>query len=168
MAPAVTPDERDAWRLQAACRGMAPSLFYPERGDDTRNAREVCEGCPVVAECRDAGIYELFGVWGATNERERRQLRRKRYGAGRPARCARCNEQFIARRNARYCGPCGEAVRAEQLDQARPAHVRTCSECGAEFTAAGSGSQTCGRECSRQRRSRVQAAVEARKRESAA
>jgi WhiB family redox-sensing transcriptional regulator len=43
-------------------------------------AVQVCQGCPVVEECRRMAMDrpEVFGVWGATTESERLQLRRDR------------------------------------------------------------------------------------------
>jgi hypothetical protein len=42
-----------SWRANAACSGMNPDLFFPERGDVLRVARAkaICFGCPVTAEC---------------------------------------------------------------------------------------------------------------------
>lgn len=73
--------EADAeWRRDANCLGVDPELFYPERGASTREAKEVCRGCAVRAECLDYAIAagEKFGIWGGTSERERRRIRRAR------------------------------------------------------------------------------------------
>ena len=74
---ALQPDE---WMRDARCRCVDPSLFFPERGESTREARETCRGCVVRAECLDAALVnrEKFGMWGGTSERERRVLRRQR------------------------------------------------------------------------------------------
>jgi WhiB family redox-sensing transcriptional regulator len=64
-----------SWRDLAACSGMDPALFYPERGEEVATAKAVCAVCPVQAECLAAGLYEKFGIWGGTSERERRKLR---------------------------------------------------------------------------------------------
>lgn len=64
-----------AWHALAACAGMGPAAFFPEgRGSSPAAGLEVCSGCPVVAECREAGAGEL-GVWGGTTEKERRLIR---------------------------------------------------------------------------------------------
>lgn len=55
---------------------MDPDLFYPERGEEVATAKAVCATCPVRAECLAAGLYEKYGIWGGTSERERRKLRR--------------------------------------------------------------------------------------------
>lgn len=82
------------WQVQAACRGMASSLFFHpwgERGSSReerdRRAKEVCGACPVIDACRRHAleVQEQYGVWGGLSEEERlvllnrgrRSLRRK-------------------------------------------------------------------------------------------
>lgn len=76
------------WRDLAACKGVDPELFFPERGDDTRPAKAICRGCDVRFECLEFALAgaEKFGVWGGLSERERRRIRRARTQAGSPAR----------------------------------------------------------------------------------
>lgn len=62
----------------AACRGVDPDLFHPERGESARPAKAVCRTCPHLDECRAfalAAPRSLQGVWGGTTQRDR--LRRK-------------------------------------------------------------------------------------------
>ena len=69
---------REAWMDDAACSGSDPELFYPDkRGDDTE-AKLVCFECPVRDKCLQVALerYEV-GVWGATNDEQRKLLRRK-------------------------------------------------------------------------------------------
>lgn len=68
------------WALDAACRGMDPELWFAERGDSTREAKEVCRTCPVRLECREYAMTngEKWGVWGGLSERERRRMRSTR------------------------------------------------------------------------------------------
>ncbi len=72
------PAER--WRARAACRGLGPSLFYPEdlEGDDVRRAKELCSRCAVVADCLATAVAagERYGIWGGATPRERRRLKR--------------------------------------------------------------------------------------------
>jgi hypothetical protein len=67
-----------AWTTDALCAQVDPELFYPETGAPNRDAKRVCGGCNVRAECLAYAIAhrERFGVWGGTTERERRRLRR--------------------------------------------------------------------------------------------
>lgn len=90
------------WRERAACRGVNPELFFPKRGADKRSvdhrasiARAVCALCPVRMPCLAVALgaeiddlplprpSQLAGIWGGTNEIERRVLRRQ-IAAGRP------------------------------------------------------------------------------------
>lgn len=53
-------------------------MFFPEKGESARAAKQVCRRCRVRAECLDYAIEhnELFGVWGGTSERDRRLIKR--------------------------------------------------------------------------------------------
>jgi WhiB family redox-sensing transcriptional regulator len=68
------------WIDKGLCRGADPDLFYPERGESTREAKSVCAICPVKRECLEYGVsnVEKFGIWGGASERERRAIRRRR------------------------------------------------------------------------------------------
>lgn len=73
------------WQEQAACAvlvrelGMeaVDAMFFPERGSDTRPAKQVCGSCAVQAEClnyaRDLNIN--FGVYGGASVRERHRAK---------------------------------------------------------------------------------------------
>jgi WhiB family transcriptional regulator, redox-sensing transcriptional regulator len=68
---------RPRWHRRAACRGADPAVFYPGRGEPLGPARELCAGCPVRADCLEAGQRERYGVWAGMSERERRRARRE-------------------------------------------------------------------------------------------
>ena len=66
--------------MRGSCRGMNSDLFFhPDRERGTaRAAREaraknVCRGCPVLAQCRDhaLAVREPYGVWGGMTAGER-------------------------------------------------------------------------------------------------
>ena len=78
---------KEPWWDLANCLGVEPSLFYPERGASTREAKEVCRGCTVRDNCLEYAIDngEKFGIWGGLSERERRRVRRQRTVAIRAA-----------------------------------------------------------------------------------
>jgi len=61
----------EPWMADASCRGMQPELFFPSFPDGPDHALEVCQSCPVQAECREYGRDERFGVWGGTTPKER-------------------------------------------------------------------------------------------------
>jgi WhiB family transcriptional regulator, redox-sensing transcriptional regulator len=107
-----------SWRPQGACHDLDPATFFPSRGDSLRPAMNVCQACPVKAECLEWALHhENFGVWGGQSERARRTMRRKRgislklpqlatYGGG-------CGTAAGARahyyRGEPLCEPCREA-----------------------------------------------------------
>ncbi len=69
--------QRPAWQQHAACRGMGTDLFFPTPGQEAkiRKAKAVCASCPVRADCADAGLTEVFGIWGGRGEPTRRARR---------------------------------------------------------------------------------------------
>lgn len=72
--------DRPNWQKDAACRGMGPDLFYPEKHDSKAPilAKKICASCPVKEPCQQHGLaYESFGIWGGASERRRRQVRRQ-------------------------------------------------------------------------------------------
>jgi WhiB family redox-sensing transcriptional regulator len=75
----VAMTEED-WRLDALCAETDPEAFFPEKGGSTREAKRVCTGCAVRAECLESALTndERFGIWGGLSERERRRLRLER------------------------------------------------------------------------------------------
>jgi WhiB family redox-sensing transcriptional regulator len=74
------PADGDSWRLDALCAETDPEAFFPEKGGSTREAKRVCGGCTVRAECLEAALTndERFGIWGGLSERERRRIRVQR------------------------------------------------------------------------------------------
>jgi WhiB family redox-sensing transcriptional regulator len=85
------------WRHQAKCRGLSDDaierLFFPTQTVGNRAGKRFCLGsddghpCPVIAQCRAFAIANRIedGIWGATTEKDRRDLRRAegpRYGCG--------------------------------------------------------------------------------------
>lgn len=66
------------WQDFGACRGVDPSLFFPEKGESASEAKEVCKGCIVREYCLEYAMVngEKHGIWGGLSERERRRLRR--------------------------------------------------------------------------------------------
>lgn len=73
----VTPDTVDDWRSEGLCTQSDPDLFFPERGGSSREAKRICNDCPVRSMCLDWALNngERFGVWGGTSERDRRHVR---------------------------------------------------------------------------------------------
>ena len=73
------PVEEPDWQERALCAQTDPEAFFPEKGGSTREAKRICSGCEVRAECLEYALAhdERFGIWGGLSERERRRLKRK-------------------------------------------------------------------------------------------
>jgi WhiB family redox-sensing transcriptional regulator len=71
--------DEQGWQERALCAETDPEAFFPEKGGSTREAKKICTGCEVRAECLEyaLGNDERFGIWGGLSERERRRLRRR-------------------------------------------------------------------------------------------
>jgi WhiB family redox-sensing transcriptional regulator len=82
--------EEETWRDYAACRGLDPSLFFPDKGQTGwgNAAKRVCNGdpkqgtlpCPVKAQCLEYAVTndEHGGIWGGESEKTFRVIRRSR------------------------------------------------------------------------------------------
>src|SRR5262245_10919429 len=73
------------WRQKARCQDYDSELFFPishglERQIQESAAKDICDRCPVVADCLTWALDqgEAFGVWGGKSEEERRFLGQKR------------------------------------------------------------------------------------------
>ncbi|MCU1616084.1 MAG: Transcription factor WhiB [Frankiales bacterium] len=71
--------DAQSWQERALCAETDPEAFFPEKGGSTREAKKICTGCEVRAECLEYALSndERFGIWGGLSERERRRLRRR-------------------------------------------------------------------------------------------
>ena len=77
-----------SWMTRAACRGMDPDMFFPERGSNNKDGKTanelintfkpICETCPVQNECGDYGMPEVYGFWGGVSPMKRRAERVRR------------------------------------------------------------------------------------------
>jgi WhiB family redox-sensing transcriptional regulator len=74
-----------SWQFRAACRSGDLELFFAPDGERPQNrvfrerqAKAVCERCPVVSPCAHYAIAtgEPHGIWGGLTEAERDALRR--------------------------------------------------------------------------------------------
>jgi WhiB family redox-sensing transcriptional regulator len=65
------------------CATTDPELFFPERSNQylkqTAIAKSLCRTCPVMFECAEYAIgTDVSGIWGATDEKERRLIQKQR------------------------------------------------------------------------------------------
>ena len=72
-----------SWRDHASCRFVDPAIFFPTGEPalavaEIEAAKEVCRTCPVQASCLRFAFEnkQEHGIWGGTDEVERRRLRR--------------------------------------------------------------------------------------------
>lgn len=74
--------QEQTWLDKAACRKLPKKLFFSEKKDDPniQTAKAVCNYCPVRAECLAYALTSpwMSGVFGGTDERERRLLLKRR------------------------------------------------------------------------------------------
>jgi WhiB family redox-sensing transcriptional regulator len=79
LAELFDDTEEQEWQERALCAQTDPEAFFPEKGGSTREAKRICQGCEVRAECLEyaLGHDERFGIWGGLSERERRKLKKR-------------------------------------------------------------------------------------------
>lgn len=77
--------EVPAWMADAACIGCPEAWFFPERGDQARQGKRVCAGCPVATECCDYALsfestrgHPCHGVFGGLTALQRQVLTGRR------------------------------------------------------------------------------------------
>ena len=75
-----------SWRRRAGCTGYPTEWFFPPAGppgEGAIEARRLCAGCPVRAECLAYALEapEEVGIWGGTTANERAATRRARPAA---------------------------------------------------------------------------------------
>ena len=65
------------WVRQGRCPETDPELWFPPKGNPGKEAKAICAGCEVRAECLACAIEmdEEFGIWGGLNRAERVRLR---------------------------------------------------------------------------------------------
>jgi WhiB family transcriptional regulator, redox-sensing transcriptional regulator len=68
------------WMALGRCRNLPTDTFFPSDGAGVEVARRICLDCPVKDPCREYALEHRItqGVWGATSQRQRRQLSRRR------------------------------------------------------------------------------------------
>lgn len=71
------------WHKYAKCLSFkllhpgARDIFFPQHGEKTNFGKQFCKnGCPVINDCLLYALYyEETGIWGGTDDRERRKIR---------------------------------------------------------------------------------------------
>ncbi|GAA2092432.1 WhiB family transcriptional regulator [Actinomadura alba] len=71
------------WRKRALCHGDDPELYFPIGNTgpavlQAEQAKAVCRRCPVRAACLEFALQmKAEGIYGGTDEEDRRKLRRR-------------------------------------------------------------------------------------------
>ncbi|WP_089252257.1 WhiB family transcriptional regulator [Rhodococcoides kyotonense] len=74
------------WQLNASCRDVGVEAYFPPvglRGSSLLrfelDAKAPCNGCPVLARCRQYALQggEPYGIWGGLTARERSEILRQ-------------------------------------------------------------------------------------------
>jgi len=66
------------WKEAGACIGADPDLFFPISNQADHAAKAICARCIVRVQCLDEALrHDEWGVWGGTNEVERRKILRR-------------------------------------------------------------------------------------------
>lgn len=68
------------WMARGNCRFEPPATFFPSDGVGVEIAKKICETCSVKEPCLEYALAHRIdhGVWGATSERQRRRILKKR------------------------------------------------------------------------------------------
>ena len=69
-----------AWMADGMCRVDPPGMSFPSDGVGVGRARKICGTCPVGAFCVEDALTNRLehSVWGATSERERSRIVKRR------------------------------------------------------------------------------------------
>ena len=67
------------WQDRALCAQTDPEAFFPEKGGSTREAKRICQGCDVRAECLE---YALAHDERIVEALRARSVRAESYHAG--------------------------------------------------------------------------------------
>lgn len=107
---------------------MDPAIFYPDSNVNGDLARSLCAACPVATQCREAGQYEEYGIWGGIDATTRRRARRPPEPAPTSTN-PRCGTLAgYARHSRRYeqaCRACLDAKSAYTMERARARRAST-------------------------------------------
>lgn len=107
-----------AWQQLAACLGADPDLWFPPPGGGrarTAQAKAICAGCPVKAECLAYALEERigYGIWGGLDLADRQKLTGGRRQFPKPIRHGTNGGSRAHQRRGE--DPCVECKRAHAL-----------------------------------------------------
>lgn len=83
-APSADLPVNTDWRAHSACKDEDPELFFPIGNTgpallQIEEAKAVCRNCPVMERCLQWALEsgQEHGVWGGTDEDDRRRMKRR-------------------------------------------------------------------------------------------
>lgn len=79
---AFTPDQPPEFE-DGLCREHDPDMFFPNKGEANKGARQVCGRCDIRELCLEWALEhnQRWGIWGGTTEAQRRRIKRERRAA---------------------------------------------------------------------------------------
>lgn len=75
----------EQWMMKGLCGQVDPEVFFPPKGGSGKQARRICNVCPVMEACREYAINrpQIGGIWGGLTENQRAVVRKEREWRGR-------------------------------------------------------------------------------------
>lgn len=77
---------REEWMDEGACTQVMPDTFFIKKGDSSKPAKTICNGCDVIEQCfsyimdieKSLCATKRFGIWAATSPSERYRIAKQR------------------------------------------------------------------------------------------
>lgn len=138
-SPTSPACDATSWRDAARCRKVDPEVFFlPPKASPNRinAAKEVCEFCPVKAECLQWALDtdERTGVWGGTTPHERDVMLGR--GKMKERKTQREIAADILAKGKQACARCGDVKSLGQFavnSKALTGRAGTCKQCRADL-----------------------------------
>ena len=72
-------ENAQGWQQDKQCTPSTAELFFPDTGESSKFAKEICRKCTVSEACLAYALStsEKFGIWGGLDSAERKKLQRK-------------------------------------------------------------------------------------------
>lgn len=62
------------------CQNADPRFWFPPHGGPHPPAALLCAGCPLLNQCAEYALkFDLYGIWGGLNRRERRTIQKRQH-----------------------------------------------------------------------------------------
>lgn len=76
MIPPIPYD----WQEDAVCAEVGGDIFFPEHGESSLPAKQLCARCPVARQCLAGAVErgETWGIWGGVAAKNFHKVRGKK------------------------------------------------------------------------------------------